>query len=220
MRTRLRRAGFTLVEVMLALAILGVALVLLVKSVAGNITTAAEAFYMGVSTDLARGKMYDIEEEIIQEGFQETEQALEGDFSEEGWPTITWKATIVPTELPSYDALMGIQQGAEGGEGAGTGSGSGAESQADKFSNSAVGTMANMFGGGGGGTSAEGDEASTGSFIQGYYTMIQQILKASIRKINLTVSYDTALRKEHFDVVLYVVDTAGMAKTLGPMWKQ
>jgi hypothetical protein len=82
-----------------------------------------------------------------------------------------------------------------------------------------------MLGGGGSGADGRGggqdaEGASTGAFMQGYYTMIQQILKASIRKITLTVGYQTGIRADHIDVVLYVVDTAGMAKSLGPMWKQ
>ena len=52
-----QRLGVTLVEVMIALAILGLGLVVLVKSVATSISSAAAAFHMGVVTDLARGKM-------------------------------------------------------------------------------------------------------------------------------------------------------------------
>ena len=70
MTARRRGGGFTLIEVMLALAILGAALVILVKSIAGNITAAQDSFYMGVATELARGKMADLEEELLQEGFQ------------------------------------------------------------------------------------------------------------------------------------------------------
>ena len=61
-RIGLRRAGLTLVEVMIALAILGMALVLLIKSVATNISASSSSYYMGVVADLARGKMYDLEE--------------------------------------------------------------------------------------------------------------------------------------------------------------
>lgn len=215
---RSRGLGFTLVEVMLALAILGMALVVLVRSVAGNITTAQDSFYMGIATDLARGKMYDLEEELLQEGFQETEQEVDGDFAEEGWPAVKWKAAIVPVELPSYDVLMGLSQG-QGGEGEGEGGegGSGEEgtSDVDKFQSSALGGVLGMMGGSPSSDDpSSASEAATGGFFQGMYTMIQQVLKASIRKITLTIDYDTGMRKESFDVVLYVVDAAGMKKTL------
>ncbi|MBK9030098.1 MAG: type II secretion system protein [Myxococcales bacterium] len=210
----IRRAAFTLVEVMIALAILGMGLVILVKSVAGNVSAAASSFYMGVATDLARGKMYDLEEKILDEGFQDAEQEEEGDFSEEGWPKIAWQAVIEPVELPSYDKLVALQSGAGGGSGSGS-DGDG-EAATDTFQSSALGGMMGMFGGGGGGAdSAQG--AQTGGFIQAQYTLIQEVLKASIRKITLTVTWSTGIANEHMDVILYVTDPAGMQKTLGSL---
>lgn len=206
----LRRAGFTLVEVMIALAILGLGLVILVKSVGTNISSAASSFHMGIATDLARGKMYDLEEQLLQDGFQDSEQDEDGDFSEEGWPRVTWKAVIEPVELPSYEKLQAISQG--GGAGSGSGSGSDGDTASDKFQSSALGSMMGMMGGGGGETA---QEAETGGFIQSQYTMIQQVLKASIRKITLTVSWSTGLHDDEMEVILYVTDPAGMQKTLG-----
>lgn len=215
-----RLRAFTLIEVMLALAILGMGLVILVKSVAGNVTAANEAFYMGVVADLGRSKLYDVEEKLLDEGFQDDVQEEEGDFSEEGWPRITWKVIIEPAELPSFEKLMGLEQGTgSGSAGAGSGDGSGSgeldEDAVDKFQSSALGGMMSMFGGGGGADSA--GEAKSGAFIQGQYTLIQQVLKASIRKISLTIAWDTGLRKEDVKVILYVTDPAGMQKTLGAL---
>ena len=220
--------GFTLVEVMLALAILGLALVILVRSVAGNITAAQDSFYMGIATDLARGKMLDIEENLLQEGFQETEQEEEGDFSDEGWETVKWKSKVEPVELPSLDTLMGLSkaQGEEGsgtGTGTGTGSGDGEEGQSDldKFQSSALGGMLGMLGMGGGGGGSEGSGAAsqqaTAGFLQSQYTLVQQVLKQAIRKITLEVSYDTGVHKESFKTILYVTDAAGMQKVLGSL---
>lgn len=221
---RTRPRGFTLVEVMLALAILGLGLVILVRSVAGNITAAQDSFYMGIATDLARGKMLDVEEDLLQEGFQETEQEDEGDFSEEGWDNIKWKVKIEPVELPSFDVLMGLAKG-QGGEGQGSGSGSGegsgegeGESQIDKFQSSALGGMLGMLGmGGGGGGSGSGaaSQQATAGFLQSQYTLVQQVLKQAIRKITLEIHYDTGIHKESFKVILYVTDAAGMSKVIG-----
>lgn len=206
-----KRAAFTLVEVMIALAILGMGLVILVKSVAGNVSAAASSFYMGIATDLARGKMYDLEEKRLDEGFQDATQEEEGDFSEEGWPKITWKAVIEPVELPSYDKLVALQSGA--GAGSGSGSDGDGEAATDKFQSSTLGSMMGMFGGGG----PTAEEAQTGGFIQAQYTLIQNVLKASIRKITLTVTWSTGIANEHMDVILYVTDPAGMQKTLGSL---
>ena len=45
------------------------------------------------------------------------------------------------------------------------------------------------FGGGGGKGSADINATIGGSFIQGQYTMFQQILKVTIRKVTLTVNW-------------------------------
>lgn len=212
-RRTLRRAGLTLVEVMIALAILGMALVLLIKSVATNIAASSSSYYMGVVADLSRGKIYDLEEQLLDEGFQEGVQEEEGDFDDEGYPRIKWKAIIEPAELPTYDKLMALANG-----GAGAGSGSGGEdgdgtAATDKFQSSALGGMMSMFGGGGGAAdSAQG--AQTGGFIQAQYTLIQNVLKASVRRITLTVSWSTGIHDEQVDFILYVTDPAGMQKAL------
>jgi hypothetical protein len=198
---------------MIALAILGMALVLLIKSVATNIAASSSSYYMGVVADLSRGKMYDLEEELLDEGFQEGVQEEEGDFDDEGYPRIKWKAIIEPAELPTYDKLMALANG-----GAGAGSGSGGEAgdgtaATDKFQSSALGGMMSMFGGGGGAAdSAQG--AQTGGFIQAQYTLIQNVLKASVRRITLTVSWSTGIHDEQVDFILYVTDPAGMQKAL------
>src|SRR5688572_3668420 len=80
-RKRPRTAGFTLMEVMIGLALLGVALTVLIKSAGNSIFNARQAQMMGVATDLSRAKMYDIEEILLKDGFTETDQS-EGDIGE------------------------------------------------------------------------------------------------------------------------------------------
>ena len=64
--TRARRpgGGFTLLEVMFGLILLGLALTVLIKAAAGDIFSTQQAHMLGVVTDLARGKMYDLEEQL------------------------------------------------------------------------------------------------------------------------------------------------------------
>ena len=74
---------------------------------------------MTAAVNLTRGKMYDIEETLIVDGFQEMDQTEEGNFSDEGWSQIQWKAEIVKIELPDMSTLQGMngEAGAEGAEG-------------------------------------------------------------------------------------------------------
>ena len=78
---RRRQLGFTLMEVMIGLALLGVALTVLIKSAASSIFSARQAQMMGIATDLARGKLNDIEEILLKDGYTETDQS-EGDIGE------------------------------------------------------------------------------------------------------------------------------------------
>src|SRR4029079_8995573 len=89
---RRSQAGFTLLEVMIALAILASALTVLVRSVGRNVGVAQEAESLTVVTSLALTKRADLEESLIKDGFLETDQSSEGDFGDDGWADITWKA--------------------------------------------------------------------------------------------------------------------------------
>ena len=109
--TRARtNAGFTLLEVMLGLSLLGLAMVVLIKSTAGNIFSAREAHMMGVATDLARAKMYDIEEILLKDGFTDTDQSQESEecFTDEGWPEVCYSYKVEEPELPTFEELTSM----------------------------------------------------------------------------------------------------------------
>jgi hypothetical protein len=77
--------------------------------------------------------------------------------------------------------------------------------------------MISMFGGGGGEGPDSAGEAKSGAFLQAQYQLIQEVLKASIRKISLVIKWDTGVHKEEVKIILYVTDPAGMQKTLGAL---
>src|SRR5438067_13366872 len=123
----MKRRGFTLIEVMFALALLGFALVVLVRSTAHTIQSAENAHMLGIATDLARGKMYDIEEKEIKEGFTDSDQSQldwKG-FEEEGWPQIQYRYKIEHVEMPSFDDLAQLTKGHAAATGLGSAFGSG-----------------------------------------------------------------------------------------------
>ena len=222
------KRGFTLMEVMVALAVLGLGLVVLIKSTANNINAAEQAHMMGVATDLARGKMYDIEEKLLKDGFTDTDQSQPDlkPFDEEGWPNIFYSYKVEQVEMPDFDQLQAMAQGkAMAGSGSGFGSGSaigsglGADLGSDAlggFQNSALGGMLNMFGGGKSGvTGAQG-----GALIQAQYSMFQQILKVSVRKVTLTVSWKVMGTDNSMRVVAFFTDATAMDKVLNGMGSQ
>ncbi|HEY4241667.1 MAG TPA: type II secretion system protein [Kofleriaceae bacterium] len=272
MTVRIRGRAFTLLEVMVGLMILAVALVVVLKSAANNIYNAQQARMIGVATDLARGKMYELEEHLIKDGFQDMEEHQEDQkFTDEGWPSVTYSYHIIPVELPNWDilqqmakgkylAVAGCGSGGAGigvlGSGAGCGSGSGSSapgsgyqiltqqaiaklspeekaqlqaqygsdygfgsagsgSGSGSFQDSILGMMLSQYGGLGGQGDAAG--ANGNALVQAYYTQFQQILKVSIRKVQLTVKWKVGGDDRDMTVVAYFTDSAAMDQVLSGM---
>lgn len=106
-RERMARAalvgakGYTLLEVLVALAILATAMAVLMGSQANANQQAVFSNDLTTASMLARSKMIDIEFELTREGMSTLDQKLSGDFREEGHPEVEWEATIEPVEIPA-----------------------------------------------------------------------------------------------------------------------
>jgi prepilin-type N-terminal cleavage/methylation domain-containing protein len=218
-RTRRGAGGFTLIEVMASLAILAIGLVWMIKATAGSVRRVEESRMASVVVELARGKMWDIEEGLLKDGFLETDQSSEGDFSDDGWPNVTWKAEVLKIELPSLDKLAAMSQPdpeALAAAGAGTGTGAGTASAAQLAaaeSGGGIFGMLAMMGMGGGGMDA--GDAAGGSFIASGYPMIQQVLEVSVRKVILTLEWKVLGRAESMQTIMYFTDPAAMTRVIG-----
>ena len=231
--TRARRptGGFTLLEVMFGLILLGLGLTVLIKAAAGDIFSTQQAHMLGVVTDLARGKMYDIEEKLLKDGFSDTEQHEEDQtFSDEGWPLIKYSYKVELVELPNFDTLQALASGSgsaaghPGAAGSGAAAGAGSDVPAG-FENSMLGGMLSQFGGLGGASGGSGKggdiNASIGSsFIQSQYSMFQEILKDTIRKVTLTVNWQVMGSDRDMKVVAFFTDAASMDKVLNGIGSQ
>lgn len=215
MSRRSTKRGFTLLEVMIGLALLGFGLVVLIKSTTGNIRAAKRAHMMGVAADLTRSKMYDIEEKLLKEGFTDTDQSEDDQaFDEEGWPEIKYSYKVEQVELPGFDALQELGKTAAAGSAA-VGSGAGSDGEpSGSFQDSALGGVVSMLGGGFGGGSEDIDAAGGASFVQGAYSIIQEGLKASVRKVTLTVKYNVLSEENEMKTVAFFTDAAGLDKGL------
>lgn len=95
--------GFTLIEVVLALAILAITLMVLLEVQADNLSAASRARGLTIASLLARSKMIDIEQHLFDEGFQVNDESEEGDFDDEGQPDFKWSYTIGEVELDLSD---------------------------------------------------------------------------------------------------------------------
>jgi prepilin-type N-terminal cleavage/methylation domain-containing protein len=227
----MKQRGFTLLEVMIGLALLGFALVVLLKSAAGSIYGAQSAQMMGVATDLARAKMNDIEETLLKDGFNETDLSDADEkcddwkpFEEEGWPNISWCAKVVQVELPSWQDIQDLTKArsAVGSGSAGSGSAGSDGETSGGFEDSALGGLMGMLGGGlgAGGDSTNIESLTGGGLVQQYYTMFQEVLKDSVRKVSLEVRWEVLGTHQEMMVVAFFTDAAAMDKVLQGLGSQ
>ena len=93
--------GFTLLEVMVALAILASTLVVLLQIITNNVRATHHAKLTTVATLLARGKMIDIEDGIFENGFSTDNEVTNGTFKDQGYPAFRWDSSIERIELPT-----------------------------------------------------------------------------------------------------------------------
>jgi len=96
--------GFTLLEVMIALAILAIALTSLFGSQSQALSLAIEAKFNGTVSFLAQEKLAEYEAGIIEI------VSGEGDFGEI-FPGFTWKTEVSDAELDAFTGLAELERG-------------------------------------------------------------------------------------------------------------
>jgi general secretion pathway protein I len=208
-----KRAGFTLLEVVVAMAILGLALLAIFDLNAGAVASHAYVKRITIATQLARAKMTDLEQELYDKGFELDDVERSGDFSADGWTAYTWKASILApkTSGVSADKLLEALFGLPPGEGGGLASlfgglggtdgglgGLAASALSGGISNSALPP---------GATGPSGMNA-LGPFANLAQTQVQQLLdqiRKGVREIRLTVSWKEGKGTESLDVVTHLV---------------
>ncbi|XXF75981.1 prepilin-type N-terminal cleavage/methylation domain-containing protein [Myxococcaceae bacterium GXIMD 01537] len=197
MRTR---RGFTLLETVIALAILGLALMAIFDLNAGAVANHAYTKKLTVATLLARSKMTDLEQQLYDDGFPTDDEEESGDFSEEGWSSFKWRAKIIApkTDGVSPDQLVGAIFNLPLG---------------DSGSGDPLGGIASMFGGSGGSGGKDGAPTTTpgagmgamAGMVQPMFAQMVDQLTRSVREVHLTVYWQDGTQVESLDLVTHVV---------------
>jgi len=191
--------GFTLLEVVVAMAILALALMAIFDLNSGALSTHAYTKRLTVASMLARGKMVDLEQKLLDEGFPTQDDEESGDFDDEGWPSFKWRARILAPKTSNLSpeqvigALVGIPMG--GGE----------EGSDDPLSG-----MLGMFAGGGDAKAPGGAAGMAGSAAAMAGPMFNQMVQQignSVREVQLTVYWKDGNQVESIDLVTHVVAT-------------
>lgn len=193
------RRGFTLLEVVVALAILSLSMMAIFDLNAGAVANHGYTKRITVASLLARSRMIELEQKLYQEGLPTQDDEESGDFSQEGWPSFKWRARIVAPKTTGVStdkllsALFNLPTG--GGEG-----------------DSGVGAIAAMFGGAAGG--AAGGPAGAGAnplagamggLAQQQLTQFLNQIAQTVREVHLTVSWRSGTEVETLDLVTHVV---------------
>ncbi len=205
--TGARNRGFTLLEVIVAMAILGLALMAIFQLNSGAVAMHSYSKKLTVASLLARSKMTDVEQDLYDKGFAADDEEKSGDFSEEGWTSFKWRARILAprTQGVSPEQLIGAIFNVPMGAG--------------KDGTSA---LSSLFGGSSGSTSKLPSSPSTGpapsgptsaagalgpmaSLMQGQFTQMVDQLTKTVREVHLTVSWPDGSRTETLDLVTHVV---------------
>ena len=124
MSQRTRAAGFSLLEVMVAIAILALSMGVIMEIEGHAIVKTNDAKAYTVATLLARGKILDVQQELEEDGYGDFMKVLDGDFEEEGFPDFRWAARVRKVEIPIPGSMPGEAGGrtAEGSGGMALGS--------------------------------------------------------------------------------------------------
>jgi len=190
-------AGFTLLEVMVALAILGSALVILSQSYQNSVRAANRAKMMTVAVLLARYKMVDVEDDLFEEGFSEFEEVDKGDFKDEGFERYGYELTVDKVELPKNvnpsditDMLGGSSDSSSSKSSSSDSSGSGAPKM----------SAMQMMGGG---------------IMAKQYQLIRRVLEEAIRRVQLKVTWKEWNRTKEITVVGYFTDPRKVDAAVG-----
>jgi general secretion pathway protein I len=186
---RRTEAGFSLLEVMVAIAILALSLVVIVRITSMNVRAAAHARMITTATFLSRGKLAAMEDDIITLGFTDSDQEDAGDFGDEGFPKYRWHSLIERVELPTDVAAQAQQAASDKTQEAQTGT-----------STNPMAAMSGMLGG----------------FMSSLIEPVRIGLQESVRRVTLQVKWDELGREEQsFEVVTYLTDPSKLDLAMG-----
>jgi len=176
-------SGFTLLEIMVAVAILSTTLVVLLQIVTNNVRATNHAKLTTAATFLARTKMSDVEDQILYDGFTTDTETANGTFKDEGkdYEKFSWETSIERIELP-IDLTQQTQD------------------KARETSNDAKDPMAMMTG-------------FLGGMMSAFIEPIKNGLQESVRKVTVRVIWSESGRPDQtIEVVQYLTDPSQLEK--------
>ena len=212
---RNRERGFSLLEVMVAIAILGMSLTVILSAQGGLSASNRSAANMGTATELGRCKMTEIEENLLKLGYQEIDQidtqvpcCLDTSGNDSTPEMFKCDTRVEKIEMPNQNGGNSL---GDGGSLFGGGTSSGLLGP----NNVAGGPGLNLdIEAGAGGLQAMGAQLTNGAGADGLVSMVMGMMyptlkpmyEASIRKISVTVRWKEGPNERELPLVQYVTN--------------
>lgn len=203
--------GFTLLEVMVAVAILGLGLTAILSGQAAALSASSQARSMSVATGLLRCKMSEVEEALLKDGFQELDQTESGPCcdGDDSAMRCTWKIEKPELPEPSYgdldlDTDLDLAGGGLGALGQMSAIDQG---KASVEPGSSVGDIAAALTGSSGDGSAAGAAAGIASMVMSMvYPDLKGIFEASTRRVTVTITWSQGDQERSIDLVQWITN--------------
>jgi general secretion pathway protein I len=205
--------AFTLLEVMVAVAILGLGLSVILTAQTGLFSSSKRAAIMSEAVGLARCKMSEVEEHLLRQGFQITGEDDEGPCCEDEESALRCKWSIATVMLPDFNAARGADAGAGDGDGAedptaGLSLDNLTEAKEDLSKGDTQGATSNiqemMSSGIGAGGPSMGAGALAPLAMGMIYPQLKAMLEASIRKVTVRVVWSEGSVEREVSVTQYI----------------
>lgn len=199
------KRGFTLLEVMVAVAILGIGLTVILTSQTGLFSSSQRAGNVSVAIGLARCKMNEVEADLLRDGFPIIDQSEDGVCCEddESQFQCTWQINTVT--LPELGAMGG---GADAGaESDPLGALMGAkDSLTSGDTTGAIKGLESMLPGGESSGPSLGAGALAPMAMGIIYPQLKAMMEASIRKVIVTVKWREGSSERDLSVTQYLTN--------------
>lgn len=186
MPARRRRSGddgFTLLEVLIAVAILSLSLTSLLTSQMNAMRATRYAKQVSVAAFLAEYQLVEIEWLVKQEnkGWGNSDKEFSGDFSDQGWPDMRYECLVDMVELPDHNALMA------------------AKDAGDTDDNDDLGGV-------------QGAGASAFGAMGMVWPIVKGAVEQALRKVSCTVKWKDGKIEHDFKLETYWTDPAKLAQ--------
>lgn len=189
----MRSRGFTLLEMMIAMAILSGALTWVVLGMSRNIRAENRAKLTATATFLARQRITEFEDELYEKGFSEFDNEVSGTFEEKGFSRFTWRVIVDKVELPSTEQIQTMLTKAQEAKSALTG-----EKKDEKPVSGSTTSPTSPLG--------MATKSGGAGALASQFQIIKEVLEQGIRRVTVKVEWKEGKQVHSVDVVVYYTD--------------